>query len=118
MALCDIDPPVMAPCAMEPDIEPDIEPLAFGPDIEPDMEPLELDCASAGAAANRTRAATAANFLIVFSFRSRVASGVMCQYRAVRAPRGRGYSPPSNSSIPFVAAIFPIAAAAAGNGRE
>ena len=48
-------------------MEPDIDPLAFGPVIDPDMEPLELDCASAGAAANRTRAAMAANFLIVFS---------------------------------------------------
>src|SRR6188768_3152850 len=42
----------------------------------------------------------------------------MFRYRAVRAPQGRGYSPASNSSIPFIAAVFPVAAAAARDAGE
>ena len=73
---------IKEPLAAAPVIEPDIEPCDMEPDIEPlalwsfDMAPLdiappelapELDCASAGPAANRTRAAMVANFVMVFS---------------------------------------------------
>ena len=103
------------------DIAPlDMEPLDMEPfDIEPlDIEPLVADWAKAPVAV-MTKAAAMAEMRFMGGSFSRVCphhrGRVQKRIRAEAEPVTRGRL---NSRVPFIAAIFPIAAAAAGDMGE